>query len=256
MKVAKAVRVVRDVEALSRAAAEACIVAAQDAVARSGRFTFVLTGGSTPKPLYSLLASDPQLRARFPWQQTFFFFGDERFVPPDDPQSNYRMANEAMLSKAPIDASQVFRMKGELADAAEAASEYEQQLKGFFQLATGHMPRFDLVLMGMGANAHTASLFPHCQAMHERRRLVTSEWIDEVKQYRITMTVPVFNHAAQLVFLVAGRDKAPALKSVLEGPYEPEEYPSQLIAPEQGNLAWLVDEAAAAQLDRSKISAA
>ncbi len=244
-------QIVPDAAALARAAAELFVSHANQAVEKNGRFTVALSGGSTPKALLTLLVSDHDLQARVPWKQIAFFFGDERHVPPDHADSNYRMASEAMLSKAPIAASQVFRIKGEYKDADKAAAEYEQELREFFHLSAGQLPRFDLVMLGMGPDGHTASMFPGTKALQETKRLVTSNWVGKFFTERITMTAPVLNNAAFVMFMAHGKDKAEPLKAVLEGPHEPAQLPSQLIRPTNGTLLWLVDETAAGLLDRN-----
>ena len=235
-------------EALCRAAAGEFVRAAAEAIASRGAFHVALSGGSTPKTLYSMLASDDGLRARLPWDKIHFFWGDERHVPPDHEDSNYRMANEAMLSKSPVDPAKVWRIRGELPDASQAAREYEQTLQQVFHLASGQLPKFDLVLLGMGPDGHTASLFPGTKALNERERLVVSNWVGKFYTDRITMTAPVLNAAKSVLFLVHGADKAQPLKAVLEGPLEPLQLPSQLIRPENGQLTWLVDHTAARML--------
>ena len=245
------IQIVSDAATLAHAAAEVFTAAANQAVEKKGAFTVALSGGSTPQALYSLLATDAELRSRVPWQQTYFFFGDERHVPPDHADSNYRAAHEALLSKIFINADQVFRMKGEYSDAAKAAVEYERALREYFHLSTGELPRFDLVMLGMGPDGHAASLFPGTKALDERKRLVTSNWVGKFYTHRITMTAPLLNNAACVMFMVHGPDKALPLKAVLEGPYEPAQLPSQLIRPLHGTLLWLVDESAAGLLDRS-----
>jgi 6-phosphogluconolactonase len=211
-------------------------------------FRVALSGGSTPKTLYTLLATDAALRAQVPWDKTQFFFGDERHVPPDHKDSNYRMANEAMLSQTPIKPEQVHRIKSEYEDAERAAQEYEQDLRASFQLAAGGLPRFDLFLVGMGDEGHALSLFPGTKALHDNGRLVMRNWVGKFYTERITMTAPVANNAALIIFMVTRADKAPALRAVLEGPHEPEQLPSQLFAPTNGKLLWLVDTAAASML--------
>ncbi len=250
------IQVVADAAALARAAADVFLASARHAVKERGRFTVALSGGSTPKALYSLLTSDAELRGQVPWAQVYFFFGDERHVPPDHADSNYRMANEAMLAKMNIPAAQVFRIKGEYDDPAKAAAEYEQSLRDFFHLSAGHLPRFDVVMLGMGPDGHTASLFPGTKALDETKRLVTSNWVGKFYTQRITMTAPVLNNAALVMFMAHGHDKAQPLKAVLEGPYEPAQLPSQLIRPQHGTLLWLVDQTAAALLDRATLAPA
>ena len=250
MKYDRQVEILPDASAIARFAAGVFVESAKQAAAARGKFTVVLAGGSTPKPLYSLLATDPALHSQVPWDETFFFFGDERCVPPDDADSNYRMAHDAMLSKVGVKPERVFRMKGELRDPELAAAEYEQDLRRFFFLERGQLPRFDLVLLGMGPDGHTASLFPATRALHPYSRLVAANWIGKLYTHRLTMTIPVINNASSVMFLVQGQDKAPALKGVLEGAYEPAQLPAQYIRPHSGNLLWLVDESAAAMLNR------
>jgi 6-phosphogluconolactonase len=236
---------------LFHAAAEEFARLGRLAIGAQGRFSVALSGGSTPKSLYSLLASN---YADFPWNRTFLFFGDERHVPPTDPESNYRMVNEAMLSKISIPPSNVFRVKAENSDAAAAGAEYEAQLRNFFELKPGEFPRFDLILLGMGPDGHTASLFPGSEGLKEQSRLVIANWVEKFKTYRISFTFPVLNRAAEVIFLVSGPDKAELLREVLEGK-GPEgktapPYPAQQVQPENGTLLWMLDEAAAAKLTR------
>lgn len=242
------VRILADANAIAQTAAAEFLEAAQEAVREKDSFCVALAGGSTPKALYGLLSNNPLLRAKVPWSKTQFFFGDERHVPPDDAESNFRMATEAMLAKAPVDPKQVHRIKGEKTNAAEAAEEYEQELRASFGLEADQLPRFDLVLLGMGAEGHTASLFPGTKALKEERRLVVSNWVGKLYTDRITLTPPVLNNAARVIFMAHGAEKAPALKAVLEGPYEPEQLPAQMIQPKRGRVMWLVDPAAAGML--------
>ncbi len=243
------VRILPDAAAITRRAAELFVQAAQEAVATSDSFTVALSGGSTPKSLYSLLADDAGLRAQLPWENMHFFFGDERHVPPDHPDSNFRMANEALFAKALVKASRITRIKGEYADAEKAALEYEQALRGYFIIEAEALPRFDLVLLGMGDEGHTLSLFPGTKALHAPPdRIVVRNWVGKLYTERITLTAPAVNQANRVIFLVTRADKAPALKAVLEGPYEPEQLPAQLIQPAHGKLLWLVDKAAGALL--------
>jgi 6-phosphogluconolactonase len=244
--------IVTNAEALSRAAAAEFVDRATAAVHEKSSFTVALSGGSIPKSLYALLANDTSLRERAPWVKTYCFWGDERHVPPDHPDSNYRMAYDAMLSKVPIPSANIHRIKGEYPDAEQAAHEYEQTLRGFFRLPVGQYPRFDLVFLGLGPDAHTASLFPGTQALHEQQRLVVANWVGKFYAERITMTAPVLNNAACVVFLVSGEEKALPVKAVLEGRYEPSQLPAQLIRPRHGRLVWLVDQAAARLLHRDE----
>jgi 6-phosphogluconolactonase len=242
------IRILTDANAIAQTAAAEFLEAAKEAVRVKGSFSVALSGGSTPKALYGLLINNPVLQAMVPWGKIQFFFGDERHVPPDDAESNFRMATEAMLARAPVDAKQVHRIKGEKRNAAQAAEEYEEDLRTSFKLAEGQLPRFDLVLLGMGPEGHTASLFPGTTALKEERRLVTSNWVGKLYTDRITLTPPVLNNAARVIFMVHGGEKAPALKAVLEGPYEPDQLPAQIIKPKEGKVLWLVDPSAAAML--------
>ena len=231
---------------LFHAAAEEFIRAGRDAIGAQGRFTVALSGGSTPKALYSLLAAS---HAGFAWNRVFLFFGDERHVPPTDPDSNYRMVNESLLTKIAIPAENVFRVPAENPDATAAASDYEAQLRRFFELKPGEFPRFDLILLGLGPDGHTASLFPDSAALDEQSRLVVANWVAKVNTHRITFTFPVLNRAAEVMFLASGADKADMLHQVLEGKNIPP-LPSQRVQPSDGKLLWMLDEAAAAKLTR------
>jgi 6-phosphogluconolactonase len=240
------IRTLTTPQELFAAAAEEVIRAATDAVAQRGRFTIALSGGSTPKSLFNLLATNA--RTVLPWDRMFFFWGDERHVPPTDPDSNYKMAEETMLSKIPVAAGNVFRIAAENPDAAAAAESYEKTLQKFFALQPGGFPRFDLILLGMGPDGHTASLFPGSAGLQEKSRLVIANWVDKFKTHRLTFTLPVLNAAACVAFLVSGTDKAPALHAVLESDAPGEQYPSKLVRPTDGKLIWLIDRAAASQL--------
>lgn len=241
------IRILTTPQELFAAAAEEVVRLANDAVATRGRFTLALSGGSTPKSLYTLLATNA--RAAFPWDRTFFFWGDERHVPPDNADSNYRMVNEAMLSKVPVTAANVFRVPAENPDAAAVAEQYEKTLRKFFQLGAQDVPRFDLILLGMGPDGHTASLFPGTAALKEKSRLFVANWIEKLKTHRLTLTLPVLNAALSVAFLVSGMDKAEVLRTVLEdGSASGEQYPSKLVRPTEGELIWLLDRAAASAL--------
>jgi 6-phosphogluconolactonase len=231
---------------LFQAAADEVIRAATEAVAQRGRFTIALSGGSTPKNLYILIAANAS--AALPWDQMFFFWGDERHVPPDDPDSNYGMAKDALLSKIPIPPANIFPIPAENPDANAAADAYEQTLRKFFALAPGEFPRFDLILLGIGPDGHTASLFPETAALQEKSRLVVANWVEKLKTSRITVTLPVLNAARCVAFLVSGTDKAAVLREVLEGNAPVEKYPSRLVRPSEGKLIWFVDRAAASEL--------
>jgi 6-phosphogluconolactonase len=239
------ITVVADASALYRAAAAEFSRCAREAIAASGRFCVALSGGNTPRGVYSLLAAE-QGKA-LPWNRVFVFFGDERHVPPDHPDSNYRMANETLLSKVPIPPENVFRVQAEL-PAGDAAGQYERNLREFFNLRENAWPNFDLVLLGLGDDGHTASLFPGTGALEETSRLVVANWIEKFQSYRITFTYPVLNHAIETLFLVSGEGKAQILKSVL-APSGPGAYPAQAVQPQTGIVMWLVDREAARLLE-------
>jgi 6-phosphogluconolactonase len=230
---------------LFQAAADEVIRAVQEAVRQRGCFTIALSGGSTPKGLYTLIAANA---SSLPWDKMFFFFGDERHVPPDHPDSNFRMANEALLSKVPVPVSNIFRIPAELPDAAAAADAYEKMLRDFFSLKPGKFPHFDVILLGLGPDGHTASLFPETAALLERSRLVVANWVEKLNSFRITLTLPVLNAGRFDAFLVSGTDKASVLHEVLEGKGPDEKYPSRMVNPEDGRLIWFVDRGAASEL--------
>lgn len=242
------VRTVADAGEVARAAAEELVDAAARAVAERGRATVALAGGSTPQRLYRLLADgSAPFRARLPWDRIHVFFGDERHVPPDHPDSNYRAAREALLAHVTV--ASVHRMRGELPDPAAAAAGYEAELERFFALsaAADPPPRLDLVLLGLGADGHTASLFPGSAALEERRRWVLAPFVERLGTHRITLTLPVLDRAREVVFLVSGSDKADALARVL-APGEAPAAPAARVRPEAGAPIWIVDHAAAARL--------
>lgn len=241
-------QVFADPAALARAAAEELTRRAVATVRSVGLATIALSGGSTPKTLYALLADEPAFRERLPWAQTHFFFGDERHVPPDHEDSNFRMAREAMLDKVGglLPAANVHRIRGEETDAAKAAADYGREIMAF----GGHgQPRFDLVLLGMGPEGHTASIFPGTTPLRETAPVV-SVYVEKLATYRITFTPPLLNNAVAILFLVAGQDKADTLAAVLEGPSEPDRLPVQGIncTAAGGETLWLLDQAAAAKL--------
>jgi 6-phosphogluconolactonase len=246
--VEREIRILEDGAAIAKRAAQEFVQAAAAAVREHGMFNVALAGGSTPKALYSLLATDPSLRSQVPWEKLHLFFGDERHVGPGDADSNFRMATEAMISRVPLTKDQVVRIKGEYPDAEEAAREYEQALQSYFKLKPGEYPRFDLLFAGMGNEGHTLSLFPGTKALHADSRVVVRNWIGKLYTERITLTAAAASNAARILFMVTGADKAPALKAVLEGPFEPEQLPAQLLQPKNGKLLWLVDAAAGGML--------
>ena len=242
------IQIVENGEAVSRIAAEMLTDMVTEKLVSKESFTVALSGGSTPKNMFAILANDAALCDRMPWDRVHFFWGDERHVPPDHTDSNFRMTNEAMLSRVPVPSDNIHRIQAENPDAGQAAEDYEQELQRFFKLEAGQLPIFDCVFLGMGPDGHTASLFPGTKALHERQRLVVSNWVDKFQTYRITLTTPVLNHADVVIFLVSGEEKAEPLRQVLEGEKQTERFPSQLIEPTHGKLLWLVDQAAANRL--------
>lgn len=203
--------------------------------------TVSLSGGSTPKALYSLLATK-----EVPWGETYFFFGDERHVPPNDPESNYRMANEALLSKVPIPAKNIFRVPAENPNADAAARAYENMVRDFFKLKPGAFPSFDLILLGIGPDGHTASLFPGSKGLAEKNRIFISNPVAKFKTDRLTFTYPVLNNAANVIFMATGEEKAPVIQDILENPHST--LPAAQVRPASGRELYLLDRAAASKL--------
>ena len=241
------VEICADAAALANRGAELIETLSRLAIARSNIFSVGLSGGSTPKRLYETLAStNAEFRDQLSWDQTHFFWTDERHVGPDDPDSNYGMVNEAMLAHVPVPASNVHRMKSENPNAQEVADDYEAELKTFFKIKSGEWPRLDLVLLGLGTDGHTASIFPGSEVLLETSRLVAAPWVAKFNTHRLTMTLPVLNNASDVVFLVSGNEKAEILRDVLKG--QPNQFPAQTINPYTGNLTWLIDQAAASKL--------
>src|ERR671914_1004414 len=199
------IRILEDAEQIAGEAAQEFWGAVEEGIRGRSAPTVVLSGGSTPRTLYTLLASEPY-RKRLPWSRIHFFFGDERHVPPEDPQSNYRMVHEAMLSRVPVPPENVHRIRAEEPDASRVAAAYEAELRQHFSLAPEEFPQFDLALLGLGPDGHTASLFPGTEALHETRCLAAANWVGRLGSHRITLTVLVFNSAALVVFLVAGKE--------------------------------------------------
>jgi 6-phosphogluconolactonase len=230
-----------DAAELARGAARRFAEMAETFTNDAGRFTVALSGGSTPKAMFQILAEKP-FADSLPWRSSYFFWGDERCVPPDHPDSNFRMANEALLSKVPIPSENIFRIPAEDEDHERAAANYSETLQTFF---AEERPGLDLVFLGMGADGHTASLFPGTTALRVNDRVAVGNYVEKFQSWRITLTADSINRARNIIFLVAGADKAPALKEVIRGPRNPEQYPSQLIEPSHGTLLWMVDEAAA-----------
>lgn len=240
------IKVLPDPAAVAHDAAERIVAAAEVAVELNDRFSIALSGGSTPRLLFELMAS-PAFRTRIEWTKVQIFFGDERCVPPEHPESNYRMARETLLSKVPIPGDNVYRMRGEI-EPEEAAREYGLLLQEKF--GDGGL---DLILLGMGEDGHTASLFPGTQAVNERKHRVVANYAEHSttgRSWRMTMTAPFINRSEQVIVLVAGATKAEMLKLVLEGPSDSQKYPIQLIDPKSGKLVWLIDAAAAGMSEK------
>ena len=241
------VRIFEDLERLSWAAATRLEEQARVKLLEKKPFSVALSGGSTPKPLYDLLGSQ-MFAGRVRWQNVHLFQVDERCVPPDDAQSNYRMICRALLVSTPLPDENFHRMAAERADREQAAREYAEDLARVLQPAPGECPRLDLIFLGMGADGHTASLFPGSPALDERTAWVTPNFAAQLNSFRLTLTLPVLNAAAHVIFLVAGADKAETLRQVLEGPEG--HFPAQLIQPAHGRLSWFLDESAASLLKK------
>lgn len=233
----------KDTKALSASLAEWINKYIQQVLAKQDRFTFVLSGGSTPKALYALLAESPY-KESIPWEKLHFFWGDERAVPFEDSRNNAKMCYDELLDKVPVKAENIHIMRTDITP-EESAADYEKIVKTYFE---GSETTFDFVLLGMGDDGHTLSLFPGTEVIHEQNALATSFFLQAQDMYRITLTAPVVNNAACVAFLAAGAGKAEVLKQVLKGEKNVELYPSQIIQPVKGQLHWFVDEAAAALL--------
>jgi 6-phosphogluconolactonase len=238
-------------DALMQAAAEAVVLCAVEAIRTTGRFVVALSGGSTPRRIYALLATEPHA-ARVDWPRVHVFWSDERCVPPASPESNYRMARESLLARVPVPDANIHRVRGE-SDPVEAAAAYERELRRAFSAPLGPPPdsagrRFDLVLLGLGGDGHTASLFPGTDALQETTRWVVAHYVAALSTWRITLTPLVINAASHVAFIVSGAEKAAILARVIEGPLRPGDLPAQLVAPRDGRLRWLVDAAAARNL--------
>ena len=239
--------VLDDLQAISLKAASIISASAQTAWSK-GRFSLVLAGGNTPRMLHDILCSSQHpFMGTLPWGRIHFFWGDERHVPPDHSASNFDMVMTTLLSRVPVPVENIHRMCGEMFP-IEAASRYEKHCREFFNIEGTGFPRFDLIVLGMGSDGHTASLFPGSEALQE-----TSRWVLGVpgptdRSQRITLTPPVLNAARAVLFLVAGEDKATALREVLYGDHDPEKWPAQIVQPRPGRMIWLVDRAAAKEL--------
>lgn len=251
--------VLPDRAALARLAAARFVSLAQNALRVDAKFSVALSGGSTPRDLYALLATH-EFSSRVDWSQTHLFWSDERAVPPDNPDSNFKMANDTLISHVPIPPENVHRIHAEIAPDA-AAAEYEAEIDQFFSSSrkagepgsrieadgtagSDWTPRFDLILLGLGTDAHTASLFPHTPALGETSNWVTAQYVEKLNTHRITFTPRLINAAGSIFFLVAGADKADAVRAVLFGKYSPEDFPAQLVRAKEGKVTWLLDQAA------------
>jgi 6-phosphogluconolactonase len=238
------IRTLPDAESVCRQAAAIFVRQARLSIARRERFVVALSGGTTPRRLYALLADSP-FRGEVTWGKAHVFWGDERCVPADDQRSNARMAREALLDHVPVPLTQIHPIRC-AGNPAESARQYREKIDEMF---TGGPPVFDLILLGLGENGHTASLFPQAQILKDQTAWTASIYIKDQNMYRVTLMPAVINLARLVVFLVCGEAKAPALKNVLSRPMDPLRFPAQLVQPQTGELIWLADKAAAAQLD-------
>lgn len=240
------IKIFPTVEDLNRFAANEFVRLSRESIKNRGQFTVALSGGSTPKKLFTRLASD-EFRSQINWQNVQIFFGDERCVPPDSDESNFRMANENMLSKVEVPPENIHRFLTEESDAKAVAEKMESEIRKVLELKNNEFPRFDLIFLGMGADGHTASLFPETSALKEDKRIVVENYVEKSETFRLTFALPTLNNARNVIFLIAGEDKAEVLKEVLEN--ETVKYPSQLVQPTNGNLLFLLDEKAAGKLN-------
>ncbi len=246
------IRVFSDMATLSRALAEHVAARAMERAREGRRFSVALSGGHTPRPLYERLACEP-LASRIPWPSLDLFQVDERAVPPDDPQSNYRMIRQSLLDRVALAAANFHRMEAERANLDAAAEHYEQLLAERLVPAVGHPPRFDLILLGLGPDGHTASLFPGTRALAEQTRWVVPNFVSKLNAYRMTLTYPVLNAAGEIVFMVSGEEKRDILRQALEGQRDPEQWPAQAVQPVAGHVVWFVDKAAAGGLASARV---
>jgi 6-phosphogluconolactonase len=242
------IKILPDAEAVAQDAAVRWVESARAAVEARGAFRVALSGGSTPRRLYELMASE-SLREQAPWAQTYIFWGDERRVPASHPDSNYHLARVTLIDHVPVPLEHVFRMDGE-GLARSAAREYEEALRLHFDLRRGQWPRFDLVLLGLGTDGHTASIFPGTRAVSDLSNMAIVYEVPQLGMERMTLTLPVLNNAQHILFMVTGAEKAAVVKAVLAGEHRPSTYPAQAVKPVDGTLTWLLDEEAAAQLPR------
>ncbi len=242
------VKVLPNLGAVAEEAARYWVQVARAAVEERGVFRIALTGGEAARRLYEIMASEPYVN-QAPWAQTAIFWSDERRVPPSHPESLYHLARTTLLDRVPIPREHIFRMDGE-GLARMAASAYEETLQRHFKLGRGEWPRFDLVLLDMGADGHIASIFPGTRAVSDLTNMVVVYQVPQLRAERITLTLPVFNHARHVLIFATGAEKAATLAAVLHGPHRPSTYPAQAIHPVEGSLIWLADEDAAAQLPK------
>lgn len=239
------IKIFPNFEELTEFAAEKFIALAKAAISKRGRFAVALSGGSTPKALYGLLASE-RFKNEIYWKKVCFFFGDERNVLPDEEESNFLMANESLFLPLNISSDKIYRWHTEIEPPEHIAADYAEHAEAFFE----GFPTFDLILLGMGDDGHTASLFPYTEALHETEKIACANFVEKFNTNRLTLTFPVINRAANIMFLIKGADKSEVLQTVLEGDFQPEKFPAQMVKPENGELLWLIDETAAAHLDR------
>ncbi|MBA2333745.1 MAG: 6-phosphogluconolactonase [Blastocatellia bacterium] len=233
------IKIVQNPDELSITAAELFIEIANDAIEKSGRFTVALSGGSTPKAMYRKLVS-----SNLDWKRVFFFFGDERNVPPGDERSNFHMAENVLFKPLKLCEENIYRWQTEFGVPEKITTDYSKTIQSFFQ----GFPRFDLMLLGLGTDGHTASLFPDTDALNEQSEIAVANWVKSMNEYRFTLTFPVINNASNVVFLVSGKEKAAILKNVFDDRIFPKLLPAQLVNPKDGNLFWLIDKPAAALL--------
>lgn len=242
------IRIYRDSQAWADAAADFVLEVGKEAVRRNGRFFIALSGGTTPETLYRALTS-PAFADRFDWSRTTFFFSDERCVPPDDPRSNYALAKKTLFTPLKITSSQVYRMAGESSDPQAAASEYERQLRLATKTSPSALPSFDLILLGVGEDGHTASLFPGASILRDHQHLIAATQSPKDPPNRLSMTLAAIKRASMILFLVTGAGKAGVVRAILDPKTEAErQLPAALVAPEEGRLIWFLDQAAAAEL--------
>lgn len=233
-----------DAGTLAEGAAATFCAIANNAITRHGKFIVALSGGKTPKALYEILATNPRYRDSVSWKDVYFFFGDERHVLPDHPDSNFGMANAALFKRIPVPARNIFRVPTEVADAEDAAHRYQEALIAFFTANSeveDNWPVFDLILLGMGPDGHTASLFPDSVALDEKTKWVAANWVAKFASWRITLTFPAINHARAVGFLITGREKAPIIKKLFNRSGEALRYPIQRVDPPKGHKFWFLD---------------